>query len=514
MSVYSTVPLKRPKRTFFPINYNVRTSFNIGQLVPTARPFEAVPGDSLDIFQSVSVDLMPLVAPFKGDLYLESWCFFVSNDILYRLSDSGKFTDILTASSDPSQSLPLPYYNRDTPVQIGSLFDYYGIPISFNFSTSTLKITSYPTRAYYLIFDEFFRDENLQQKKSDNLPNATSPESILNVNYKKDRFTSAFTSPQKGNTLSLDKTGSVTFSGTTLFGAHSSAYGGINIQAADSVGYPLTIESNNESRLQALNQSANYGLSNNNSIRLSITIDELRLLNKLQLWQEKNQLCGSRPKEYLLANYGVAPNDETLQRPALIGHIKVPVIVNSVVQNNPVEGTTTGTKTGNAVGLMSTHFGKWRVKEFGWIITLSALRPKASYMNGIHRSLIKNTVYDFFNPIFESLGQEEIYQGEIYADGSSNDSKVWGYTDRYNSMRYIEDMTTGALRSTGLAPWSVKRTFASAPTLSDSFLQVKATEYDYLFNFQSSATVPQAVVSINNKINAIRPISKYAHPSL
>lgn len=154
-------------------------------------------------------------------------------------------------------------------------------------------------------------------------------------------------------------------------------------------------------------------------------------------------------------------------------------------------------------------------KEFGWIIKLSCLRPKSNYTQGIHRSLIKNNVYDFFNPIFENLGQQEILNCELYAQNSDSDKSVWGFTDRYNEYRHIESMTTGALRSqNGLQPWVMNRKFASLPTLSESFIQVNPSEYDYLFNFEHSATVPQAIVHCTNLIKAIRPISKYAHPSL
>lgn len=503
MSVYSTIPLPRPRRTAHNLTHNVDTTCNIGELIITARPIECVPGDTIDISSVDTVDLMPLVKPFKGDLWFESWTFFVTNDMVYKPSDSGKFTDILVSAQNPKEALPLPLSLRQNSDNlIGSYWDYMGLPVGVGTSASRIGITRYPFRAIYKIYDEYFRDENLQSEIFGGNSTGTPDDlHLVYVNYKKDRFTSAFRSEQKGNPITLSIGTSAPVNITTKVNNTS-----------------VTIGSNAEGLLTT--DPLQYGtISFNGTADLSsasaITINDLRLANKLQKWEERLQLAGSRPKEYLLANYGICPNDETLQRPVLIGHIKTPVIVDSVVQNLPTDGIKAATKYGNGVSVSSTHFGKWLCKEFGWIIKLSCLRPKSNYTQGIHRSMIKSTVYDFFNPIFENLGQQEILNAEIYAQNTSADKNVWGFTDRYNEYRHLESMTTGALRSeNGLQPWVMNRKFGELPTLSESFIQVNPSEYDYLFNFTHSSTVPQAIVHCTNLIKAIRPISKYAHPSL
>lgn len=526
MSVYSTIPLPRPRRTAHNLSHNVDTSCNIGELIVTARPIECVPGDTIDVSSVDTVDLMPLVKPFKGDLWFESWAFFVSNDMLYKAKDSGKFTDILVSAQNPKEALSLPSISVSSgsiAIGTGTYWDYLGLPVGVGNSISLLKINAYPLRAVYKIFDDYFRDENLQTERfgstNDGWANGLK---VQYVNYKKDRFTSAFTSEQKGNPITFNL-------GTTAPLTINSKFVHNNTQGVLQGDAQLTLTSNSTANVIAMSkpQSGTATVLSSGTVDIvstgtadlssaaSITINDLRLANKLQKWEERLQLAGSRPKEYLLANYGICPNDETLQRPVLIGHIKTPVIVDSVVQNLPTDGVKAASKYGNGVSVSSTHFGKWLCKEFGWIIKLSCLRPKSNYTQGIHRSMIKTTVYDYFNPIFENLGQQEIINAELYAQNTSDDKSVWGFTDRYNEYRHLESMTTGALRSqNGLQPWVMNRKFGELPTLSESFIQVNPSEYDYLFNFEHSATVPQAIVHCTNLIKAIRPISKYAYPSL
>lgn len=521
MSVYSVIPLRRPKRSRFNLSHEVDTAFNIGQLVPTCRPIECVPGDTFKLAQVASVDLMPLVRPFKGDLYFESWAFFVTNDMLMQGNNGypithTSFTDLLVNASDPKEITNIPGFTNiaanTSNFAAGKLPDYLGYPVGVGNNVSGQKWCDFPVRGVNLIWNEFFRDENLQNERVQGSGSlSTEYFSVPKVNYKKDRFTSAFRTEQKGNpiTLGIQKSAPVMVNQTTPTPVSLTSEG---TTASPDIYVSGGFEGGTKELYVDLSQAS------------SITINDLRLANKLQLWQERNQLAGSRPKEYLLANYGIAPNDETLQRPVLIGHTKTPVIINTVMQNIETQTVTSGSGTGgkaskggNGVTTQSTYFGKWTCKEFGWIIVLSALRPKANYTQGIHRSLIKNTVYDFFNPIFQNLGQQEIYNSEVFAQNTSADKEIFGFTDRYNEYRHLESMTTGILRNTvdgSLSSWIMNRKFAELPTLNSNFITVEASEYDYLFNFQSSFETPQAIIQANNIITAIRPLSKYAHPSL
>lgn len=528
MSVYSVIPLRRPKRSRFNLSHEVDTAFNIGQLVPTCRPLEVVPGDTFKLAQVASVDLMPLVRPFKGDLYFESWAFFVTNDMLFDSKRTDikfkSFSEYLTGASDPKAISDLPlsfntFADNHQLVTPGNIGDYLGYPVNVGNNLSSQKWTTMPLNAYNLIWNEYFRDENLQSEIE-----GSEVYLVHNVNYKKDRFTSAFRTEQKGNPITLGIQKSAPIRITSTQNGTDYVQTVQTFTPIDSGGAVVSYDGIVASPTIPYSSGTTYKVDVDLSQASAITINDLRLANKLQLWQERNQLAGSRPKEYLLANYGIAPNDETLQRPVLIGHTKTPVIINTVMQNIETEEVSSGSGTGgkaskggNGVTTQSTYFGKWTAKEFGWILILSALRPKANYTQGIHRSLIKNTVYDFFNPIFQNLGQQEIYNSEIFPQNTSDDEEIFGFTDRYNEYRHIESMTTGILRSTidgGLGAWTMRRQFAELPTLGSNFITVNASEYDYLFNFTSSFQTPQAIIQANNIITAIRPLSKYAHPSL
>lgn len=524
MSVYSRVPIRRPRRTAFPIQTSCRTMANIGNLIPTCKVMEMVPGDTFTVGQSATIDMQPTVAPFKGDLYYETWAFFVPNDMLEEDSDDGKFSDILLSAQDPENAIPIPTVFDDDPDLVTtarSLWDYIGCNIGFTYdsSASTYVPNAYIFRGYYKIWNDIFRDENLQEE----VTVLSEHGAIMNVNYKKDRFTSAFTSTQKGNPIQLPINVTTTIDPINLrmdlkmFASETSnAYASLTGTQGSSNSVGLFSSTGDFS--PTVGSSYPLGVQdtltfNATSSGVALTINDLRLANKLQLWLERNQLCGTRYKEYLLSNYGIAPNDETLQMPAMIGHSKVPIIVNSVVQNVPTSDSVASTKTGNAIGLSQFNLGKWTAKQFGWLYVLSALRPKANYSQGMPRSYYKSTVYDFFNPIFENLGQQPVYLGELYQSGTSDDLNVFGYQDIYNEMRYSEDMTTGGLQSGDFESWSVFRKFSEAPSLGSDFITVDETEYDYLFSVPST-TAPQAIISANTFIKAVRPISKFANPSL
>lgn len=555
MSVYSRVPIYKPGRNKFRgLSHNFRNTINIGEIHLSCRPIEMVPGDTMDFSQVTSVELQPLVHPFKGDLFYESWAFFVSNricqyDNVYEpevLTNEPEFEDILLDSANNSRSLPIPILsNVGSPggeIPVFSYLSETGFPQESRFQTylETYKICAYPFRGIDLIFKEYFRDENLQQDLEflSGVPSTSTRfyEGFYLINYKKDRFTGASLSPQKGNPVRLPISGvSHLTKNPDVHDAYklfthdnSLPYGDAAYRHGGGLASPFYVA--NESFVDNLNadfdevMTKRYQVNYNDD--LFIYIENFRLADKLQRWNERNMITGTRAKEYYLANYGIAPSDETLQRPAMIGHIKTPVIVNSVLQHEETQDTPLGYKAGNGGTVQSTHFGRWTAKEFGWVIVLSALRPRANYQNQVDRSLIKTSVWDFYNKIFEGLGQEEIYNCEVdayhsdYSDepaAGSSPLDVWGYTDRYNYMREMQDLTTGQLLQEdsplSLPAYATVRKFGNLPSLSEEFIRVNPSEYDYLFAV-SHDNLNHAIVSTFNQITAYRPLRKYAHPSL
>lgn len=518
MSVYSKVPITKPGRNAFNLSHSFKGSINIGELVPIARPMECVPGDTFITGNISQVELNPIVTNFKGELYFETWQFFVSNDMLYTVNDSGKFTEILASMQNQQSILSLPYISAISQKERSILGYLYGIPKGV--STNGQHIIAYPERAYRKIVNEWFRDENLESEYT----YLTLPVNgdFYHINYKKDRYTSAFLTTQKGTPVSI---GSVFDS--TLMNAFSTHHGkttgrisvdpsastdGVIFHNGESTS-PFTVNDAHE-----LNEQFTAALNN---AFIGPTINDLRLGNKLQRWLERCQLCGSRTYEYLLSNYGVVPNDETLQRPVLIGHTKVPVIVNDIIANIKAEnrsGQTLQNEQGSRGGYASANstfsYGKWFCKEFGWIITLGALRPKSVYTKGVHKSLFKDSIIDFFNPIFEHLGQQAVLNKELLLTGTvTSDNNIFGYQDIYNEMRHLEDYIAEDLLKSGYQTKNIFRIYGSTPTLSRSFIEVKPADYDYLFAVPYT-TAPHAFFESANIVKAIRPITKRSIPSL
>lgn len=542
MNPYSRIPMVRPKRTLFKVNKNLRTTANIGEMI-VSYCREMVPGDTFALNQVASAEFMPSIAPFKGSIELESCAFFVPYDQLAIESDEGKFSDILLSMRNLENTVPVPKWHFDNianDTKRGTLWDYCGFPTDLTtIPDDSILPVAYLQRAYNKIYNEYVRDEFIDEEVS------LTSNKIQSVCYRKDMFTTMSRDPQLGEAPRMKLSGNATVKWandvlnqligyvTTLKDISDQSYH-MDKDTTIKVGYPNSSSSqlfvlgqSNGSKSSVSNLQTELGvkftqsfkdLLENNSIDLSnlvtFNIEDLRTLNRLQKWLERNALCGARTKEYLIANYGIAPNDETLDRPAFIGRVSTPVMVDTVVQTSGSGDTFQGTKTGNATGVNGGNFGKWLAKEFGVLMVVSWLRPKAQYSQGISRQWIKDSVFDFYNPIFEGLGMQPVQACELFVDGTSNDKTVIGYTDRYNDMRSEEDSITGYLRGTGsqnLKTWSVQRVFSSHPSLTSDFLHVKKEDYNYLFaiDVDEHPETPQCILSFTTLVSAIRPLHKF-----
>jgi len=555
--MFEKVKILRPKRSAFRLSYTSRTTQKIREVVPSFAKL-LMPGDTFRFGQVATVELMPLISPFKGDLYLESVAFFCPLDIL-AINDEKKFTDILTSVVDTQQAVPIPKWelaktdldsnSKMNSTHIGTLWDKFGFPLNLP-ATISSKITpiAYLQRGYYKIYNEWIRDENSDQEMS------LTSNSLVTCCYKKDYFTSVFDSPQHGDAPTLPLTGSAsavwsaeslgtilgilvnyvktkaTSTGSTHYETAAGTEAKLNGQSG------LVNQSTSVSGSQSTAVDSKLGIKidqdmldflNDNSIDLSdlitFNIDNLRLLNKLQKWLERVQMCGTRTKEFLLANYAIAPNDETLQRPVFLGRLRTPIQVSSNLSSVETASLPQGHKVGNGTGQQSVLFKKWVAKEPGIIYILSFIRPKATYSQGIGREWIMDDVFDFPNPIFQDLGQQAVFAAEIYAQGTSDDLNIVGYQENYVHFKTSQDITTGYLRkglTNGLDSWVLSRGFNSLPDLtSTDFLHVNPEDYDYLFSVkyldsQEKVPAPHAVVTYSNVCKAVRPLHKRTIPSL
>ena len=254
---------------------------------------------------------------------------------------------------------------------------------------------------------------------------------------------------------------------------------------------------------------------NANSVDLSaattFNVSDLRLAFQVQKWLERNARGGARYTEFLRMHHGVAPKDERLQRPEYIGGSKNPVIVSEVPQTSSTDATTPqGNLAGRGLVASQNMVAKYHALEYGLIMGIMSIVPKAAYQQGIDRQWLRRSKYDFFFPEFIGLSEQAIEEEEIYvtADNESANRAIFGYQGRYDEMRVKRDFVHGKLRST-MNTWHLGRSFASAPNLNASFVEMDPAQFNRIFALTSG---PHCIVHVGNIIKAIRPLPVESNP--
>ena len=341
-----------------------------------------------------------------------------------------------------------------------------------------------------MVWNEFYRDETLQTEV------ALTNEAILLRNWAKDYFTSSLISQQRGISPALPIAG-------TTSAVFSSGY----VSGTTHLLYDPTHHAPDFGGLQVLN---------NNVVDLSTAstfdIADLRIAFQIQKWMERNNRAGARYTEFLQAHFGESPRDDRLQRPEYIGGSKAPVIVSEVLQTSSTDTESPqGNLAGHALTVSEAYCGKYHAQEYGLIIGLMSVMPKASYSQGINRQWLRRTKYDFYFPEFANLSEQAIERAEIYASAvEAENLTLFGYQGRYDEMRIKQNMIVSEMRDT-FDYWHCGRQFASAPLLNSSFVECNPTGLKRIF---ASTDSPGLIVSFGNLIKAVRPLPIQAEPGL
>lgn len=543
MGIFNKVYGNKPRRNAFNLSFSVKTTMEMGKLYPICIQ-EMVPGDTFKLGNEVVINLQPMNAPAYINLNWYCYAFFVPYRVLWD-----KWEEFITKGQDGDTTIELPKFERkqyitDSAFRYNTLWDYFGFPTGVVPSGMSAPV-DFPWRAYNLIWNEYFRDENLQNPVGTDPADTTVAfnTDVLNVNWGKDYFTGALPFAQRGTASALPITTDVSnLVSTGSFESQLSAIDGSYI-------YELSgLKGNNETGAVIIGDEdtpANFfdvarplrvdgsvtskTLPNQTVTSTSADVEDLRMMFAIQRWQEINARGGVRYTEFLRAQYGTSPRDERLQRPEFIGGCKSPIIVQNVLQQSNAENnsaqqkTLVGTKYGQGMTADVNNLGNYYASEFGVMMIVGFLRPKTSYMQGINRQWLKNNTFDFFNPLFTSLGEQEVLNEEIYAvsgdsdplkDKNSNRS-IWGYEARYNEMRYNADLVTGKMRpnkQTGEASfdyWHLGRYFNQLPNLNGEFLKCNPDKRI----FQATDEVG-FICHIGNRIKALRPLPYMAVPHL
>lgn len=560
MSIFSKIPIKRPKRNVFNLSHDVKLTTEFGRLTPfICEP--VVPGDRWRVSTSIVVRMAPLTAPVMQRFKVYQHFYYVPFRLLWSkwnrfIFGAEKYDKRTGQPNTPDPSYPRFKFPEDES-GIGklsgarSLFDYLGFPADTRLSSGLQPTNHYfdvlPFRAYQLIWNEFFRDQNLQDEidigkdidgyiDANNFSGLTTLLQLRDVGWRKDYFTSALPFAQRGPDVRLPITGdgdiSYTDDGLTTLRNYNltTEHGGGVVPVSSDAFVRQMGNDTQRGLLQGSTTTADaFNVDNSENLKVdledgvrSATINEVRRAFAVQKVFELAARVGSRPVEQLLGFFGVRSSDARLQRPEYIGGNVSDIYIGEVLQTSESneDGTPLATPAGvGSASSTSRQFTRF-FEEHGYVIGLMFVVPMASYFQGLPRKYTKFERFDHYFPQFANLGEQEIKNQELFFDpydlDASNESE-FGYTPRYAEYKFINDSVHGDFR-TSLDFWHDARKFSSRPALNGDFITVKPKlqggDINRIFAVTETEFEDHLWCHIYNNIEAIRPMPKFGIPSL
>lgn len=549
-SHFSLAPHVDISRSRFDRSASLKTSFNVGDVVPFFLD-EVLPGDTFSVDTSKVVRMQTLLTPMMDNVYLDTYYFFVPNRLVWE--HWKQFCGENTESAwipETEYTMPQITSPADSGWAVGTLADYFGIPTG----VPGLSVSSLPFRAYALIMNEWFRDQNLQ----DPLVVPTDDSTVAGVNTGTfvtdvakggkpfiaakyhDYFTSCLPSPQKGPDVLIPSATAGEYPvvprsnvvpDSLLDGTRYSAkiYDADDDASKTRAGIGFYVSADGLTGTQTtgiLNtpsgRTGSVPVINNlwavASGGLGATINQLRLAFQIQKFYEQQARGGSRYTEVVRSFFGVTSPDARLQRPEYLGGNRVPINVNQIIQQSGTEssGTPQGTVVGQSLTTDSHSDFTKSFTEHGLIIGVMVARYDHTYQQGLNRLWSRKDKFDFYWPVFANIGEQPVKNKEIYAQGNAKDDEVFGYQEAWADYRYKPNMVTGEMRSAyaqSLDVWHLADDYNSLPTLSDAWIREDKSTVDRVLAVQSSVS-NQLFADIYVKNLCTRPMPMYSIPGL
>lgn len=502
--IFNSVKLTRPKANVFDRSHEKKLSCNMAELVPILLE-EVVPGDKFRINSEIMMRMAPMIAPIMHRVNVYTHFFFVPNRLVYT-----EWEDFITGGENGLATPVFPTIPINDAYaayfQKGMLSDYFGIPIPpASGITSAGTVSALPFRAYQLIYNEYYRDQNLVAKVPVSKTSTVTAQELVEITllrkraWEKDYFTSAQPNSQKGGEVLLPMDNQVNYdNNSALYTQTGSLPVSGNIKTD---GYGLIQASDN----------AVLRVENIDSIDTQLTINELRRATRLQQWLERNQLGGSRYIESILAHFGVRSSDSRLQRPLYLGGGKSPVQISEVLSTVGTEDAPQGAMSGHGISFGSSNQFKQGFEEHGYIIGILSTMPRTAYSNGMPKEFTKFDKFDYPWPEFAHLGEQPVKNGEVYYNykGIVN-GNTFGYQSRYAEYKFKNSSVHGDFRD-DLAFYHMGREFDDDVALNQSFIEADPTHRIFAV---TDPDVDKLYVQIYNDVRAIRLLPFFGTPML
>lgn len=515
--VFSQVPKAEIPRSAFNRSFGCKTTFDSGYLVPVFVD-EALPGDTFNCKMTAFTRLATPIYPFMDNVFIESFFFAVPIRLIW--DNFQKFNGEQIDPGDSTDFL-VPQLNSGAGFSNTSLHDYLGLPTL----VSDIDVNSLHHRAYNLIYNEWFRDQNLIDSavvdRDDGPDNASDYSQLRRRGKRHDYFTSCLPWPQKGDSVEIGITGYGTVNDPTVIGDGNTptfTVGGAGhwLKSA-AAGTGVFWDSATTTATSAVWNNPHLVLTDAEvdlTTATAVNINMLRQAFQLQKLFERDARGGTRYTEIIKSHFGVTSPDARLQRPEYLGGGSARININPIAQTSSSDGTSPqGNLAAYGVGTLNNHGFVKSFTEHCVLIGLVSVRADMTYQQGLDRMFSRQTRYDFYWPALSHLGEQAVLNKEIYCDGSANDDDVFGYQERYAEYRYKPSKITGLFRSNaanGLDSWHLAQDFGSLPALNQTFIE----ENPPISRVVAVPSEPEFLFDSYFDLKCVRPMPVYSVPGL